>query len=59
MKKILFMVVAFVAMTFVACGSQTASEKSANDSDSVAVVDSLTPDTAVVDSLVPDSAVAE
>ena len=54
MKKILFVFMASVAMTFAACGGQTASEKNANDSDSVAVVDSL-----AVDSLVPDSAVAE
>ena len=59
MKKILFVVMASVAMTFAACGGQTASEKNANDSDSVAVVDSLAGDSLVVDSLVPDSAVAE
>ena len=59
MKKILFVFMASVAMTFAACGSQTASEKNANDSDSVAVVDSLASDSLAVDSLVPDSAIAK
>ena len=36
MKKLVFMFVAFVAMTFAACGGQTASTASVNDSDSVA-----------------------
>jgi hypothetical protein len=59
MKKILFVFIASVAMTFAACGGQTASEQNANDSDSIAVVDSLAGDSLVVDSLVLDSAVAE
>lgn len=59
MKKILFAFIASVAMTFAACGGQTASEQNANDSDSIAVVDSLACDSLVVDSLVLDSAVAE
>ena len=57
MKKLVFMFVAFVAMTFAACGGQTAATASVNDSDSVAVVDSL--DTIAVDSVVADSTVAE
>jgi hypothetical protein len=54
MKKLVFMFVASVAMTFAACGGQTASVQTSNDSDSVAV------DT-IVDSLevVGDSIVAE
>ena len=56
MKKLVFMFVAFVAMTFAACGGQTASTARVNDSDSV-VVDSL--DTIAVDSVVADSTVAE
>lgn len=59
MKKLVFVFMASVAMTFAACGGQTASEQNANDSDSVAVVDSLAGDSLVVDSLVLDSAVAE
>ena len=59
MKKLVFFVMASVAMTFAACGGQTASEQNANDSDSVAVVDSLAGDSLVVDSLVADSAVAK
>ena len=54
MKKLLFAFIATVAMTFAACGGQTASVQTATDSDSV-VVDS------VVDTLeaVVDSVVAE
>ena len=51
------MFLAFVAMTFAACGGQTAGTVSATDSDSV-VVDSL--DTVAVDSVVvADSVIAE
>ena len=58
MKKLVFMFVAFVAMTFAACGGQTTSTTSANDSDSV-VVDSLVDSLEVVDSVVADTVVAE
>jgi hypothetical protein len=57
MKKLVFMFVAFVAMTFAACGGQTVSTASVNDSDSVAV-DSVV-DSLAVDSVVADSTVAE
>ena len=57
MKKLVFMFVAMVAMTFAACGGQTAGTASANDSDSIAVVDSL--DSIAVDSVVADSVVAK
>ena len=53
MKKIVFAIVAFVALSFTACGDKTASTASVNDSDSVAVVDSA------ADSVVADSVVAE
>lgn len=55
MKKLVFVFVAFVAMTFAACGGQTAGTASVNDSDSVAVdsIDSI----AFVDSVVADTAV--
>lgn len=57
MKKLVFAFIATVAMTFAACGGQTATETVATDSDSVAVVDSL--DTIVVDTIAVDSTVAE
>ena len=57
MKKLVFAFIATVAMTFAACGGQTATEAVATDSDSVAVVDSL--DTIAVDTIVVDSTVAE
>lgn len=56
MKKLVFVACAFIAMAFAACGGQTPSTASVNDSDSV-VVDSL--DSIVVDSVVADSVVAE
>lgn len=52
MKKLLFVFVASVAMTFAACGGQTAPAQTSVDSDSVVVVDSL-------DSVAVDSVVAE
>ena len=57
MKKLVFAFIATVAMTFAACGGQTATETVANDSDSIAVdsLDSIE----VVDSFVVDSIVAE
>jgi hypothetical protein len=57
MKKLLFAFIATVAMTFAACGGQTASNQTATDSDSIAVVDSI--DSIAVDSAVVDSVVAE
>lgn len=57
MKKLLFAFIATVAMTFAACGGQTASNQTATDSDSIAVVDSI--DSITVDSAVVDSVVAE
>ena len=55
MKKLLFAFIATVAMTFAACGGQTASVQTSTDSDSV-VVDSVIADTieAVVDSVVAE-----
>jgi len=57
MKKLLFAFIATLAMTFAACGGQTASNQTATDSDSIAVVDSI--DSIAVDSAVVDSVVAE
>lgn len=57
MKKLLFVMFGFIAMTFAACGGCTTASETTNDSDSVAV------DTLVVDSIdsvaVADSIVAE
>lgn len=57
MKKLVFVAFASVAMTFAACGGQTATETVATDSDSVAVdsLDSIE----VVDTIAVDSIVAE
>ena len=57
MKKLVFMFVAFVAMSFAACGGQTADTAGTNVSDSV-IVDSID-SILTVDSVVADSAVAE
>ena len=56
MKKLVFVFMAVVAMTFAACGNKTAGTASVNDSDSV-VVDSL--DTISLDSMVFDSVVVK
>lgn len=54
MKKILFVIMASVAITFASCNGGTSKcDTLVNDSDSVAV------DTTIVDSLVADSAVAK
>lgn len=47
MKKLVFMFICLVAMTFAACGNQTNGSASQNDTDTVA--DSV--DSAVVDSV--------
>ena len=57
MKKLLWIFVATVAMSFAACGGST-TNGGANDSDSVAV-DSVVDSVEVVDSVVADSVVAE
>ena len=57
MRKLVFAFLATVAMTFAACGGQTAGTASTSDSDSVAV-DSI--DSVAVDSVVvADSVIAE
>ena len=61
-KLVVFLFMASVAMTFASCNCGTSKcETPANDSDSVAVVDSLVVDSTVADSLVveADSVVAE
>lgn len=57
MKKLVFLFMASVAMTFASCNCGTSKcETPANDSDSVAVVDSTVVDSFVVEA---DSVVAE
>ncbi len=54
MKKLVFLFVAFAAISFASCGNKTA-QGAATDSDSVATVDSAA-DSANVDSAAMDSA---
>ncbi len=56
MKKLVFLFVAFAAISFASCGNKTA-QGAATDSDSVATVDSAA-DSANVDSAAMDSAAA-
>ena len=60
MKKLVFMFVAVVAISFASCGNKT-NQAAAVDSDSVAVVDTAAVDSAAADSAAApaDSAVAE
>ena len=53
MKKLLFAVVAVVAMSFASCGNKTAAPAETVDTDTVVT------DTVVTDSAVVDSTVAE
>ena len=54
MKKLVFLFVAFAAISFASCGNKTA-QGAATDSDSVATLDSAA-DSATVDSATMDSA---
>ncbi|MBP7984697.1 MAG: entericidin [Bacteroidaceae bacterium] len=56
MKKLVFLFVAFAAISFASCGNKTA-QGAATDSDSVATLDSAA-DSATVDSAAMDSAAA-
>lgn len=56
MKKLVFMFVAFAAVSFASCGNKTSEAEAANDSDSAAVVvDSNATDSNAVDSNAVDS----
>ena len=58
MKKLVFLFVAFAAVSFASCGNKAANSEVASDSDSVAVVEeSAAVDT--VDSLAADSAATD
>lgn len=54
MKKLVFMFVAFAAISFASCGSKTETPAATNDSDSVAV-DSMQADSVQADSVQADS----
>ncbi|MBR1889423.1 MAG: hypothetical protein IJ816_02220 [Alloprevotella sp.] len=54
MKKLVFLFVAFAAVSFASCGNQNQAAEEVADSDSVVVVEDSN---VVVDSLVADSAV--
>ena len=58
MKKLVFLFVAFAAVSFASCGNKAANSEVASDSDSVAVVEEAAP---VVDStaVVADSAAVD
>ena len=56
MKKLVFMFVAFVSMTFAACGGQTQPTIETVDS---ATIDSIDSVVASIDSIVTDSVVTE
>ncbi len=55
MKKMVFVVFAAMALTFVACGNKTTQTEAVDST----VVDTAVVDTTVVDSLAVDSVVAE
>ncbi len=54
MKKLVFMFVAVVAISFASCGNKT-NQAAAVDSDSVAVIDTAAVDSAAADSAATDS----
>lgn len=55
MKKLVFMFVAVVAISFASCGGNKTNQGAAVDSDSVAVVDTAAVDSAAADSAATDS----
>ncbi len=61
MKKLVFLFVAFAAISLASCGNKAANDAAASDSDSVAVVEESatiqTVDTVAADSAATDSAV--
>ena len=63
MKKLVFMFVAFAAISFASCGNKSNEAATASDSDSVATVDSAATDSAAdstaTDSAATDSAAAQ
>ena len=61
MKKLVFMFVAFAAISFASCDNKTTATDAANDSvkDSTVVVDSAAQDSVVADSAAQDSVKAD
>lgn len=59
MKKLVFMVVAFAAISFASCGNKAEQAAPANDSDSIAVVDTAADSAAVVSDSAATEAPAE
>ena len=55
MKKLVFMFVAVVAISFASCDGNKTNQAAAVDSDSVAVVDTAAVDSAAADSAATDS----
>ena len=55
MKKLVFMFVAFAAISFASCGNKTDNNAATTDSDSVAAVDSLNDSTATNSTVATDS----
>ncbi len=61
MKKLVFMFVAFAAISFASCGNKTSDAAATSDSDSVVVdsaADSVATDSVAADSAATDSATA-
>ena len=59
MKKLVFMFVAFAAISFASCGNKTNDAAAATDSIDTMVVDTLAADSVVADSLAADSVAAD
>ncbi|MBB3702638.1 hypothetical protein [Alloprevotella rava] len=55
MKKLVFMFVAFAAISFASCGNKTDNNAATTDSDSVSAVDSLNDSTANDSTVATDS----
>lgn len=59
MKKLVFMFVAFAAISFASCGNKTNDAAAAADSIDTMAVDTLAADSVVADSLAADSVAAD
>lgn len=59
MKKLVFMFVAFAAISFASCGNKTNDAAAATDSIDTIAVDTLAADSVVADSLAADSVAAD
>ena len=59
MKKLVFMFVAFAAISFASCGNKTNDAAAVTDSIDTMAVDTLAADSVVADSLAADSVAAD